>query len=98
MVLTTEDIVAFKAYGITVIISNCDKSAAKDKTLPSNSYLLTCENEGGPWYDIVMGSRFDIFDAYYDRFGGVIKRMEWTDGRVNPKLWGNKPKEEKKRK
>jgi len=97
MVLTTEDINIFKKYGITVIISNCNKSASKDKSLPVNSYLVTCEKENEQWYDIIMGSRYSIFDAYYDRFGRIVKKIEWTDGRINPRLWDIKPKEDKKR-
>jgi len=97
MVLTGEDIAAIKTYGVTVIITNCDRSAAKDKSLPNGSYLMTCEYDGEQWYDIVMGSRSSIFDSYYDRFGNVIKRMEWTSGNVSPKMWGYTPKEEKKK-
>jgi hypothetical protein len=98
MVLTGEDIAAVKTYGAIIIVTNCEKEAAKDKSLPTGSYIITCEHNGQQWYDIVMGSRFSIFDAYYDRFGGVIKKMEWTSGNISPRMWGYKSKEEKKSK
>ena len=99
-VLSTEEVARFRSkYGVTVINTNCNPAAAKDKSLPTNSYLVRLENEEGGWYDIVMGSRSDIFDAYYDSFGHCMKSMNWTDGTRNPKLWGevNKPKGKKKK-
>tara|TARA_S200002703_G_scaffold78016_1_gene67195 strand:- start:1016 stop:1312 length:297 start_codon:yes stop_codon:yes gene_type:complete len=94
MVLSSSDVKTFKEkYTVTVIHTNCEPAAAKDKSLPRNSYLVKCENSEEVWYDIVMGSNSDVFDAYYDTFGNVIKLMDWTDGNVLPKLWGNtKPK------
>ena len=50
-------------------------SAAEDKSLPSNSYLVTLHQEDEHWCDIVMGPSSDIFDAYYDSFGNVVKSM-----------------------
>lgn len=98
MVLAGEDIQFLQTYGIKILISNCEPSAAKDKSLPRNTYLVKCVNEDDQWYDIVMGCRFDIFDAYYDRFGNVIKKMSWTEGTINPKMWGEpKPKVETKK-
>ncbi len=93
MVLSSTDIQKFKdTYSIIVIASNCSTDAAKDSTLPRDAYLVKCVNSEEVWYDIVMGLKPDIFDAYYDTFGNVIKDITWTDGKVNSKLWGNKPK------
>lgn len=98
MVLSTSDVKKFKdKYQVNVLHTNCDVSASEDKNLPRNSYLVTCENEGEVWYDIVMGLSADIFDAYYDTFGDVIRKLSWTSGTINPKLWGVKPKESNKK-
>jgi hypothetical protein len=35
---------------------------------------------------------------YWDRYREGIKSINFGYGRVNPKLWGEKPKEKKKRK
>ena len=81
MVLSSADVTNFKSkYGVIVIHINCDPSAAKDKSLPRNSYLIKCDNDTEVWYDIVMGFQSDIFNAYYDTFGNVMKAMNWTDG------------------
>jgi hypothetical protein len=97
MTFTGDDIKIIESYGIKVLANNCQANAAKDKSLPSTTYLVRCQQEDAIWYDIVMGSQYDIFDAYYDTFGDVIKSMKWTEGRINPKLWGIKPKSEKKK-
>jgi hypothetical protein len=40
-----------------------------------------------------------MFDMYYDRYGkGSVQRIDFGYGSINPRLWGNKPKEQKKRK
>jgi hypothetical protein len=36
---------------------------------------------------------------YYDRYGkDSVKRIDFGYGQMNPKLWGVKPKEQKKKK
>jgi hypothetical protein len=99
MNLSTADVNQFKkVYSVIVIVTNCEPSAAKDKTLPRNSYLIKCEKEETLWYDIVMGFQVDIFNAYYDKYGDVIKSMTWTEGSILPKLWGYQQKESSKSK
>jgi hypothetical protein len=51
-------------------------------------------------YDIVQASGFvEVFDEYYDQYGkDTIKSIKWTEGRVNPRLYGYKIKEAKKKK
>ena len=99
MNLSTADVNQFKkVYSVIVIATNCEPSAAKDKTLPRNSYLIKCEKEETLWYDIVMGFTVDIFNAYYDKYGNVMKGMTWTAGSVIPKLWGYTAKDDTKQK
>jgi hypothetical protein len=40
----------------------------------------------------------NIFDMYWDKFGDALKKIEWADGRVNPRLWGYQAPKTKKRK
>jgi hypothetical protein len=64
--------------------------------LPSDSYLIYYKDKEGEKVDICRAARMvDIFDLYYDRFGGVIKKIDYSNGRVIPRLWKqNKKKEE----
>ncbi len=78
---------------------NCDRSVAEDKSLPSNSYLVTYLKDNIVQHDIVIcHKRADVFDMYWDKHRENLKKIEWTEGRVNPKLWGYKAKESKKKK
>jgi len=83
--------------GINIIHINCDSSFADDKTLPRDSYLVTYGDNDEEKFDVVQGLRSDIFDHYWDKYRDV-RRMDWTQGTVNPKSWGYNVPEKKKRK
>ena len=81
-----------------ILHQNCDPEVANDRTLPYNAYLVTYEIDGAITYDLVIPDKqVEIFDYYWDRYREGLKGWKQSEGRVNPKLWGNKPKEEKKR-
>lgn len=88
---------------ITVISSNCNADAAKDRTLPYNSYLVEYKDEENTsLFDIAITSKLsDLFDHYYDLYKKRFVKFSQTEGRVSPKLWKNpndpKPKKGKKR-
>ena len=49
-------------------------------------------------YDLVISDKkSDIFDYYWDKYREGLKGWKQSEGRVNPRMWGNKPIEEKKR-
>ena len=86
-------------YGCEILQERCNKQDAKNRQLPLDSYLVTYVIDENIFYDIVKTSkRVSVFDMYYDKFGNCLKSIEWTDGRVSPKLWGYKPPQTKKRK
>jgi hypothetical protein len=86
-------------YGCEILQEKCTKQDAKNKQLPVDSYLVTYMIDGNIFYDIIRASKtVNIFDMYYDKFGNCLKSMEWTDGRISPRLWGYKAPEKKKRK
>lgn len=81
-----------------ILHQNCDPQVANDRELPYNAYLVTYEIDGALAYDLVIPDKqVEIFDYYWDRYREGLKGWKQSEGRVNPKLWGNKPKEEKKR-
>ena len=50
-----------------IIHEKCEKSAADDKSLPRNAYLVTYVEKEKITYDVVMADgKTDIFDQYYD--------------------------------
>lgn len=81
-----------------VMFEDCDRAAAEDKGLPNNTYLITYFNdEGTVKYDIAQGTKVDIFNMYYDKYKNV-QGMDWTAGTINPKLYGYKVSDDKKKK
>lgn len=80
-----------------VLHQKCEKSAAKDKSLPLNSYLITYISDEETFYDIVIcNKQVEIFDMYWDKYREGLKDIRWTDGRVNPKLWQSNKEKSKK--
>ena len=80
---------------INIIHRDCEQSAAKDKSLPLNSYIVSYKSKNRVMYDVVQGTRVAIFDHYYDQYRNLIS-MEWTDGKVSPKMYGYTAKKVKK--
>jgi hypothetical protein len=82
-----------------ILHQNCDPELANDRSLPYNAYLVTYEIDGAIAYDLVIPEKqLEIFDYYWDRYREGLKGWKQSEGRVNPKLWGNQVKESKKRK
>ncbi len=80
---------------IKILHKKCDTYLAKNKSLPINSYLICYCDNGEVFCDIAQGSRFSIFDCYYDQYRKVIS-INWTDGRINPRVYGESSKKNKK--
>ena len=84
-----------------ILFENCDPDKAEDRTLPNNSFLVEYKVDEGAVssYDIAAAAKqSEIFDHYYDKYKKGFVTMKQTEGRINPKLYGNKPPETKKRK
>lgn len=80
-----------------IIHKNCQKELSKDKSLPLNSYIISYKLDEEIVYDIVQSnSKVEIFDHYYDNYGNVLINISWTNGTVNPKLWGQDNTKKKK--
>lgn len=86
-------------YGCEILKHNCTLEEAKDTQVPLDAYIVTYVLNGKTCYDLTRcGKKVNLFDMYYDSMGDVIRKIDWGCGRINPKLWGNKPPEKKKRK
>lgn len=86
-------------YGCEVLLEKTTIDKAKDISFPNDAYLIWYIDNEEQCIDLVRGSRVRIFDMYYDRFGpGSIQKIDFGYGRTNPKLWGYKQPEKKKRK
>ena len=83
--------------GIRILHEDCDPTVAEDRSLPYTAYLVQYKDNDKVKFDISTATkRVDIFDYYWDKFRSVMN-MTQTQGRVNPKLWGNSEKKSKKK-
>lgn len=81
-----------------IIHNDCDASLSEDKTLPTNSFLVEFIQGETTHFDIVMSNKkSEIFDYYWDNYRENLINITQTEGRINPKLWGNKTTEKKTR-
>ena len=87
-------------YGCQILLQNTTLEIAKDSSFPNDAYLIWYEVDGKTCMDLCRTSkRSSLFDLYYDKFGpGSIKKIDFGYGRTNPKLWGYKQPEKKKKK
>jgi len=84
---------------VKILHKDCDLSVDNNRSLPYDSYVVTYIQDGRTCYDIVQPRKqIDIFDFYWDNYREDF-RPPWkqSEGRVNPKQWGVKAKEGKKK-
>ena len=87
-------------YWINIHAPDCSLEKSNVKSLPTNSYLVeyTVDNSDKTHYDIVIaGKRADVFDFYWDKLKGGLKKIGYTNGTRNPAMWGNAPAPTKKK-
>jgi len=83
---------------IKVIQEDCDPSISEDKSLPTNAFLVEYLQGGSTHFDIVTCQKqVEIFDEYWDKYKKDLINITQTQGRINPKLWGYKAPEDKKK-
>ena len=86
-------------YGCEVLLQDTTLDKVKDSSFPNDAYLIWYDSDGTKRLDLVRGTRVRIFDMYYDKYGpGVVQKIDFGYGRTNPKLWGYKQPEKKKKK
>lgn len=86
-------------YGCEILKHNCTLEEAKVTNVPKDAYIVTYVLNGKLCYDLTRsGKRVSVFDMYYDTMGNVILSIQWGYGKTNPRLWGYKSPEKKKRK
>lgn len=86
-------------YGCDILFERATLNQIKDPSLPSDAYIVIYRTNDETFMDLCRGRRVSIFDMYYDKFGpGSVQKIDWGYGKVNPRLWGYKASEGKKKK
>jgi hypothetical protein len=91
--------VIFSQYGCEILFERTTLQQIKDPSLPNDAYMVIYQVNGETFMDLCRGRRVKIFDMYYDKYGpGSVQKIDFGYGRSNPKLWGYKAPEKRKRK
>ena len=87
-------------YGCEILLEKTSLENAKDSSFPNDAYLIWYIVDGEQYIDLTRcPKKVNLFDMYYDKYGpGAVQKIDFGYGRVNPKLWGYKQPEKKKRK
>ena len=86
-------------YSCQILQEKTTLEAANDKTLPNDARLVWYVVNGVEYIDLTRCRKtVELFDMYYDKYGkGAVQRIDCGYGTVNPKLWGYKSKDKKKK-
>jgi hypothetical protein len=85
-------------YGCDILLEDTTIDKAKDASFPNDAWLIWYKVDGKIFIDLTRGTRVRIFDMYYDKYGpGSVQKIDFGYGRTNPKLWGYKQPDKKKR-
>ena len=85
-------------YSCEVILEKTTKDKADDRKLPTDAFNVFYVVDGEERLDVTRsGKMVNVFDFYYDKYGSVVKRIDYGHGTVNPSQWGYKTPEKKKR-
>lgn len=85
-------------YGCDILIANGSYAEVCTKDAPSDAYIIKYFLDEKLCFDLTRGSKIKIFDMYWDKFRNNLKSISFGYGRFNPRLWGYKTPEKKKRK
>ena len=86
-------------YSCQILQEKTTLEAANDKSLPNDARLVWYVVNGVEYIDLTRCRKtVELFDMYYDKYGkGAVQRIDFGYGQVNPKLWGYKSKDKKKK-
>ena len=86
-------------YGCQLIYEDATQEQLVDRKVPTDTMIVTYKKEEKVHRDLCRGSKINIFDLYYDKFGkGSLISIDWGHGTVKPSQWGYKPPEKRRKK
>jgi len=86
-------------YGCDIVVENGSYQDVNTRSAPTDSYIVKYMHDDKIHFDLTRGSKSNLFDMYYDKFGVGLKSIDYGNGNIKPNLWGYKaPQQKKKRK
>ena len=90
---------AISDYGCELLVENADQKELKKTSYPSDAMIVTYKIKDKVHFDLCRGSKVNIFDLYFDKFGkGSLQGIDFGYGNINPSMWGYQTKQKKKKK
>jgi hypothetical protein len=86
-------------YGCEILLEKTTLEKVKDKSFPTDARIITYIVDNETFIDLTRCRKVvNLFDMYYDKYGsGSIQGIDFGYGTVNPKMWGYKPPEKRKK-
>ena len=85
-------------YGCQLINEDATQEQLMNKKVPTDSMIVTYKSKEKVYKDLCRGSKVNIFDLYFDKFGkGSVQKIDYGHGTISPTQWGYKPPEKRKR-
>ena len=89
---------AIAEYGCELLVENANQEQLQKTNYPSDAMIVTYKVKDKVHFDLCRGSKVNIFDLYYDKFGkGSLQGIDFGKGNINPSMCGYKTKEKKKK-
>ena len=86
-------------YRCDILLEKTTLEKVRDPSFPMDAYLIWYLDEGKEHIDLCRTQKISsLFDMYYDKYGpGSVQKIDFGYGRTNPKVWGYKQPEKKKK-
>lgn len=86
-------------YGCEILVEDGTWEQVCTREAPNDCRIITYISGSKTCYDLTRGPKVSkIFDMYWDKYREGIKKIEFSQGRISPKLWGAQKQEKRKRK
>ena len=95
---TTERQSCLQDYGCEIIVDNGSSEDVRIKKVPTDAFIITYHHEDKVCLDLTRGTRYKLFDMYYDKFKNGIKSIDFGCGTIKPQSWGYQSPQQKKKK
>jgi hypothetical protein len=84
-------------YGCELIVDNGSMKDVTIRQAPIDAFIVKYVHEGEICFDLTRGSRYKLFDMYWDKFKGGLQSIDYGKGTIKPQSWGYTPPQQKKK-
>ena len=75
-------------YCCEILVSNGSLEDVSVTQAPNDALIVTYTINQKTHLDLTRGARSRVFDMYWDKFKSGLKKIDYGNGKISPKLWG----------